>query len=116
MMEPKFCPSCQYRIDAAAAALAKDGTRSSIPTRPGHCCTIYWRGVEDGRRVDQLNSLEPTSADLLPCPFCGSTEVDVGHAEFGEPAVCCGGCGAVGPGGGHREDTVGAAQLWNKRT
>ena len=51
--------------------------------------------------------------DLLPCPFCGSTDVGVGRIDYTRnKSVVCSGCGAEGP-----PSTMNgkAILLWNRR-
>jgi len=53
----------------------------------------------------------PTDAELLPCPFCGSKEVNVADdliTFYGE----CGSCGATAAYSSYR---AGAVQAWNRR-
>src|SRR4030095_16620992 len=51
---------------------------------------------------------------LLPCPFCGSTEVSVSHTVQGSCWVVCetAACGAIGP---TKPTSVQAASAWNTR-
>ena len=51
--------------------------------------------------------------ELLPCPFCGTSNALQDHAfcEDG-PYVVCGKCGAGGPG---RRTHILAAKAWNRR-
>jgi len=51
---------------------------------------------------------------LLPCPFCGNTEVSVSHAVQGSCWVVCetGACGAIGP---TKPTPAEAASAWNTR-
>jgi Lar family restriction alleviation protein len=51
---------------------------------------------------------------LLPCPFCGSTEVSVSHTVQGSCWVVCetAACGAIGP---TRPTPAEAAAAWNTR-
>lgn len=65
--------------------------------------------------------------DLLPCPFCGSTDVYLGYAAY--TYVSCGDCGAHGPdimpdvtwpsdpgyGESWRKAQAEAAEMWNRR-
>lgn len=54
---------------------------------------------------------------LLPCPFCGSSDVDVSFSVNNEEtkfyAVECCACAAFGPDGG--QDAAKASELWNNR-
>ena len=51
---------------------------------------------------------------LLPCPFCGSTEVSVSHTIQGSCWVVCetAACGAIGP---TKPTPAEAASAWNTR-
>ena len=51
---------------------------------------------------------------LLPCPFCGSTEVSVSHTVQGSCWVVCdtAACGAIGP---TKPTPAEAAAAWNTR-
>src|SRR5262249_14491581 len=51
---------------------------------------------------------------LLPCPFCGSTEVGVSHTVRGSCWVVCetAACGAIGP---TKPTPAEAASAWNTR-
>ena len=51
---------------------------------------------------------------LLPCPFCGSTEVSVSHTVQGSCWVVCESvaCGAIGP---TKPTPAEAASAWNTR-
>jgi|SRR5262245_21884408 len=51
---------------------------------------------------------------LLPCPFCGSTEVSVSHTVQGSCWVVCetATCGAIGP---TKPTSAQAASAWNTR-
>ena len=51
---------------------------------------------------------------LLPCPFCGSTEVSVSHTVQGSCWVVCeiDACGAIGP---TKPTPAEAASAWNTR-
>lgn len=55
---------------------------------------------------------------VLPCPFCGDSDPAIDEIDMDIWAVCCNGCGAVGP---HQSDdgvtNLGpkAIELWNKR-
>jgi Lar family restriction alleviation protein len=49
---------------------------------------------------------------LLPCPFCGSSEVVIGTTMGKRYSVYCGGCGANGVPSPLKE---GAAKSWNTR-
>ena len=51
---------------------------------------------------------------LLPCPFCGSTEVSVSHTVQGSCWVVCetAACGAIGP---TQPTPAEAASAWNTR-
>jgi Lar family restriction alleviation protein len=51
---------------------------------------------------------------LLPCPFCGSTEVAVSHTVQGSCWVVCetAACGAIGP---TKTTALEAAAAWNTR-
>jgi Lar family restriction alleviation protein len=51
---------------------------------------------------------------LLPCPFCGSTEVSVSHTVQGVCWVVCetAACGAIGP---TKPTPAEAASAWNTR-
>src|SRR5215510_5662030 len=51
---------------------------------------------------------------LLPCPFCGSTEVSVSHTVHGACWVVCetAACGAIGP---TQLTPAGAVSAWNTR-
>ena len=51
---------------------------------------------------------------LLPCPFCGSTDLDPSMAlsSTGEVNSGCYRCGAIGPQKGNEID---AAKAWNTR-
>jgi Lar family restriction alleviation protein len=51
---------------------------------------------------------------LLPCPFCGSTEVSVSHTVQGSCWVVCetAACGAIGP---TKPTSAQAASAWNTR-
>src|SRR4029453_16242915 len=51
---------------------------------------------------------------LLPCPFCGSTEVSVSHTVQGTCWVVCetAACGAIGP---TQPTPATAALAWNTR-
>ena len=51
---------------------------------------------------------------LLPCPFCGSTEVSVSHTVQGSCWVVCetAACGAIGP---TQPTPAEAASAWNSR-
>ena len=51
---------------------------------------------------------------LQPCPFCGSTTIDMFEGTVGGDyaAAMCRSCHATGPEGGSREE---AEQLWNGR-
>src|SRR5215475_4884591 len=51
---------------------------------------------------------------LLPCPFCGSTEVSVSHTVQGSCWVVCetAACGAIGP---TQPTPAQAASAWNTR-
>lgn len=52
--------------------------------------------------------------ELLPCPFCGSTQVSVSHTVQGSCWVVCdtAACGAIGP---TRATPAEAAAAWNTR-
>lgn len=59
-------------------------------------------------------------SDLTPCPFCGSTDLDVHPKNADQTAACvvCRQCAAQGPTVQATEDlTVGAAAAtsWNQR-
>ena len=51
---------------------------------------------------------------LLPCPFCGSTEVSISHTVQGSCWVVCetAACGAIGP---TKPTPAEAASAWNTR-
>jgi Lar family restriction alleviation protein len=51
---------------------------------------------------------------LLPCPFCGSTEVSLSHTVQGSCWVVCetDACGAIGP---TKPTPAAAASAWNMR-
>ena len=51
---------------------------------------------------------------LLPCPFCGSTDVSLNHTVQGSCWVACetAACGAIGP---TRPTPAAAASAWNTR-
>ena len=51
---------------------------------------------------------------LLPCPFCGSTEVSLSHMVQGSCWVACEteACGAIGP---TKPTPAEAASAWNTR-
>jgi Lar family restriction alleviation protein len=51
---------------------------------------------------------------LLPCPFCGSTEVSLNHTVQGSCWVVCDteACGAIGP---TQPTPAQAASAWNRR-
>src|SRR5437879_11872239 len=51
---------------------------------------------------------------LLPCPFCGSTEVSISHTVQGSCWVVCetAACGAIGP---TKSTPAEAASAWNTR-
>lgn len=53
-------------------------------------------------------------SELLPCPFCGSTEVSVSHTVQGSCWVACDtvACGAIGP---LKATPAEAASAWNTR-
>ncbi len=51
--------------------------------------------------------------DLLPCPFCGSTNLYYEH-ERPQGYICCSDCGAEGPCYGLPADKTGL-QAWNSR-
>ncbi|MES3011971.1 MAG: Lar family restriction alleviation protein [Pseudomonadota bacterium] len=64
--------------------------------------------------------------DVLPCPFCGSTNISDGEISTFEPGVGnysqseCQDCGALGPCGMHDGDepdygSVKAIAAWNRR-
>lgn len=56
-------------------------------------------------------SPSPSDAELVPCPFCGSKEVNVADdliTFYGE----CGACGATAAYSSYR---TGAVQAWNRR-
>ena len=71
------------------------------------------------------SNIEPTpgqtspgsDCSLLPCPFCGSSDVDVSFSVNNEEtkfyAVECCACAAFGPDGG--QDAAKARELWNNR-
>jgi Lar family restriction alleviation protein len=55
---------------------------------------------------------------IKPCPFCGDADPAIDETGPDVWAVCCNGCGAIGP--GQDDDgsaTVGmkAIELWNRR-
>lgn len=57
------------------------------------------------------------SEKLMPCPFCGSRDVDIGGYEdeeyqcFSHYWVRCAGCGATGGSKNTKEDAV---RIWNE--
>ncbi len=50
--------------------------------------------------------------ELKPCPFCGSTNLEVMEIDEGYAAIACGTCDAFGPMGLGDE---GASLEWNQR-
>ncbi len=50
--------------------------------------------------------------ELKPCPFCGSTDLEVMDIDQGYAAIACGLCDAFGPMGLGGE---GASAEWNQR-
>lgn len=50
--------------------------------------------------------------ELLPCPFCGSTHLDIVTDRLDRMAATCGSCGGSGP---HCFDIKEAVQKWNRR-
>lgn len=50
---------------------------------------------------------------ILPCPFCGFTDVQIGEPEPGRIAIDCPECQAIGPFGSSPDE---AADLWNLPT
>jgi Lar family restriction alleviation protein len=57
------------------------------------------------------------SVVLLPCPFCGGSDVYIDRAPNGQPDwVQCDGCGAHGPYSGEPNDTDAAvSSAWNRQ-
>lgn len=51
--------------------------------------------------------------DLKPCPFCGSTDIQIVSVEGGEVAGRCEDCFAYGPGPCYSTDE--ARETWNRR-
>jgi Lar family restriction alleviation protein len=51
---------------------------------------------------------EPT---ILPCPFCGWHDVEIGEISPGEYAVDCPDCQCIGPFG---ETMTQAIEIWNR--
>ncbi len=52
-------------------------------------------------------------ADLLPCPFCQSDDVEVHYEGSGDYSVMCGNCLSCGP---FAFDNRAAIAAWNNRT
>lgn len=50
---------------------------------------------------------------ILPCPFCGFADVQIGEPEPGRIAIDCPECACIGPFGNSTEE---AAGLWNLPT
>ena len=51
-------------------------------------------------------------ADLKPCPFCGSEELDIWQNDCGNHFVVCIGCGASGR---DERKVEKAVEVWNRR-
>lgn len=51
--------------------------------------------------------------DLRPCPFCGRSNLALGHEREGF-WILCRGCNAEGPLGRHK-DPAAAGMAWNQR-
>ena len=70
-----------------------------------------------------------TQRDLLPCPFCGSSDCYAERKDLSETVIVCNNCGAFGPGGQPEDDSdlekeekddllpgeLCAKRAWNKR-
>lgn len=56
---------------------------------------------------------QPSNEQLAPCPFCGSSEVEMDMTESNWPAVRCNFCGTLGPCTDLHSDE--AAKAWNAR-
>jgi Lar family restriction alleviation protein len=52
---------------------------------------------------------------LLPCPFCGSSNLRTIDNDWGNPVVNCMRCGADGPPGLDPNTNQEAERLWNIR-
>jgi|GEM_PF-343701 len=55
---------------------------------------------------------------IKPCPFCGDTDPAIDEISSDDWALCCNGCGAIGPyyhDDGSSEVGPKAIELWNRR-
>jgi Lar family restriction alleviation protein len=102
------------RLRGEVAARAA-GLRAAYGARPS-----WWRPLARRRWDRCMAGVEQRAerfADdgMLPCPFCRSTEVNVG-VSTGEtyPRVVCGDCGARGPRARSDADREAIAN-WNRR-
>ncbi len=57
----------------------------------------------------QKNPCDCVLPDLLPCPFCGSDNINIWNGEF---SLFCMDCGAIGP---EAPNAAEALERWNSR-
>jgi Lar family restriction alleviation protein len=60
-----------------------------------------------------------SAVPILPCPFCGDADPAIDEIDNDCWAVCCNGCGAIGPclaDDGSKVLGAKAIELWNRRS
>lgn len=63
-----------------------------------------------------MTTPEMTTAELLPCPFCGEVDVSIEQPSYEHPfhrVICGSGCCAEGP--ARELNEQGAIEAWNRR-
>jgi Lar family restriction alleviation protein len=77
--------------------------------------------IEDRLAQQPVSPVTDFDAQLLPCPFCGKSDLFVEREDFTSSYVMCNDCSARGPAGcqdGDDEETPGkdaAERIWNNR-